>query len=303
MPKAFNFPMGHSLYSFLLPIINQKKIDECNILKTNQINGSWTAVFSKILYKKPLVIRTGYTASKNDLEAKKILSFFKHSMMERFAYFFSDIAVVTSETQLEYITQRYQLKSVIIVPNYVDVNFFEPVKKDKIKDIIFVGRLHKEKNLISLINAVAKTPHSLDIYGQGPLKNEIEAQIKKLGKEKQIKLCGIVPNCKLPTILNQYSIYVLPSHYEGLPKTLLEAMSCELCCIGTDVTGIREVIKHNKNGWLVKTDEESIKKSINLLINNTSLRKKLGKNARETIKKKFSLQKVIKKETQIYEGL
>jgi glycosyltransferase involved in cell wall biosynthesis len=302
-PKIFAGNLGNLIYSFLLPIKQKKYLKECSVYKTNQMGGSWTAVISKLLYKKPLILRTGYTYSKNDLEAKKYISYLKDRLIETIAYKFNNIVIVSSDSQKKYIQEKYKPKSIIVIPNYIDINLFKPLNKIKIKDIVFVGRLSEEKNLFNLINAIAKTPYSLDIYGQGPLKNEIETQIKKLGKEKQIKLCGVVPNCKLPKILNQYSIYVLSSLYEGMPKTLLEAMSCGLCSLGTNVSGIKEVIEHNKNGWLVNSEEESIKKGIEDLMKNSNRRSKLGNEARKLVIQNFSLEKIINKETAIYLSL
>jgi len=84
---------------------------------------------------------------------------------------------------------------------------------------------------------------------------------------------------------------------------LLEAMSCGLPCIGTDVAGIKEIIKHKENGYLCDTDAASIKKAILDVLNNKRLKEKLSENARKTIVEHFSLESILKKEREIYELL
>ena len=75
-------------------------------------------------------------------------------------------------------------------------------------------------------------------------------------------LLGNVLHRLLPEILNSGALVILPSHYEGYPKTVLEAMACGLPVIGTDVRGIRELIRHGVTGWLCGTDSASIRAAI-----------------------------------------
>ena len=103
----------------------------------------------------------------------------------------------------------------------------------------------------------------------------------------------------MPYILNQAKVFILPSYYEGHPKTLLEAMSCGLPCIGSDVTGIREDVEHIKTGYLCKTDYENIANAIEIILSDESLQKTIGKNAREYILKKYSIDQILKMELDV----
>jgi len=114
---------------------------------------------------------------------------------------------------------------------------------------------------------------------------------------------GIIPNEKLPEIINQNQIYILPSFYEGNPKTLLESMSCGMACIGTNVKGINNIIKHGENGYLCNTDAESIKNAILTVYKDTKLRDRIGKAAREYIINNCSLEIIVEKEHAIYKSL
>jgi glycosyltransferase involved in cell wall biosynthesis len=88
-----------------------------------------------------------------------------------------------------------------------------------------------------------------------------------------------------------------------MPKTLLEAMACGLPVIGTNVEGIKEVIEHRENGILCETDSGSIKEAITTIMEDEGLRKRLGKNARKTIEERFSLEKMVDKELELYTQL
>jgi len=76
-----------------------------------------------------------------------------------------------------------------------------------------------------------------------------------------------------------------------------------LPCIGTNVEGIKEILKHKENGYLCETNANSIRKAIIEVSEDESLRRKIGQNARETILENFSLEKILEKEIRIYQSL
>ena len=305
MPKFFNFFLGAWLYSLILPLVHYKVLRKSQVFKTNQMDGSWTAVLAKWLFNKPLIVRTGFTQSIFfKMSEKNMLVLFLSQLVERFAYKFCNSAVVASKSDLKYIMNLYQLdvNKANVIPNYIDTKIFKPLESEKFKNrVVFVGRLNKQKNLFNLIDAIGKTNLTLDIYGQGQLKDSLElyAQQKKIN----ISFKGVVSNSELPIILNQYRYYILPSHYEGMPKALLEAMACSLICIGTDVKGINEVIDNGFNGFLAQsTNIENIVDTIGVAIN-CSESNMISQNARLLIEKNFSLDSCQKKEILIVEEL
>jgi len=105
-------------------------------------------------------------------------------------------------------------------------------------------------------------------------------------------------------LLNQYDYYILPSFYEGMPKTLLEAMACGLVCIGTDVTGINEIINDGANGYLAKScNAKDILNVIEHAFNNDCINDELKIHARETIYNQYSLDEISKKEVSLFSRL
>jgi len=302
MPKYFNFPGGVFLYSLLMPAIKKNELQRCDIYKTNQVMGSWVAILTGRIYQKPILLRSGYTISlflrKKGLFKKIILN-----LVESFAYRYANYSTVSSSFDKSYLVNKFKKRNIEKIPNFIDTSRFRPlrIKKYKRRKIIFVGRFSKQKNIINLIRAVNKIGFYLDLYGGGG-DNKIEVE-KLINSSPRVRFKGSVANKQLPKILNKHFLFVLPSLYEGMPKALLEAMACGLPCLGANVRGINEVIKHGYNGWLVETDSENIKSGIIKLMSNSNLRKKLGQNARKTIEEKYSLEKILEKEVKIYNKL
>lgn len=300
MPTLFSIPGGKFLYSLILPVMVKNFLKDADILMTNQMSGSWSAVIAKKLYKKVLIIRTGYVLSsflkkRQEANLKTAVAGF----IERVAYKNADTAIVASQEDKNYIclTCNIPLQKISIFENYIDVDVFKPINCEKYNDrIIFVGRLTSQKNLFSLLKAISKTSFILDIYGEGELYDELQQGAKKLNA--QVNFMGVVPNSELAHIISRYRYYILPSLYEGTPKALLEAMACGLICIGTDVTGINEIITDGVNGWLAKgTDSDSIFEAIEKAKNSPG--ESISSSAVETIKNKFSLESIVKKYSQL----
>ena len=93
--------------------------------------------------------------------------------------------------------------------------------------------------------------------------------------------------------LQKSRISILPSYREGLPKSLLEAASCGLPIIATDVPGCRECIIHNENGFIVEPQNaESLVEAINKFIQNPNMIKKMGLKSYQIVEEKFSNGKI-----------
>ena len=220
------------------------------------------------------------------------------------------MGLVTSEGDRSYLMERYKIKpeKIIVTANYIDTDKFTPTAGEKYdRRIVYSGKIAQQKNLGALIKALVKTGVALDIIGGAmdekseKLQNELVKSATELGVE--LTFSGRLPNEELPKILNKYKIYVLPSLYEGMPKSLLEAMSVGLACVGTNVEGAREIIKNGVTGFLAGTDSESLRQNILALINNEELRVKLGRAARRFVVDNFALKTQIGKEISIYEKL
>lgn len=289
------------LYSLLIPFIHRKILKNVDILKTNQMLGTWSAVLAKLIYGKKLVVRTGYMlsihfAKRNPKSMRKWLM----KSIERLAYKLANAIITTSQANFEYVEKNYHPhRSHILIPNYVETEIFRPMDVAKTKgSICFVGRLMRQKNLFALLEALEGLPYTLSIIGSG----EQGEQLKEFARKNQVKanFLGNVPNHKLPEILNRHELFVLPSLWEGMPKTLLEAMACGLPAVGTNIDGTKEVIEDGKNGILCDTDSNSIRQAIISVMEKEEFKESVGINARETIEERFSLRKLAEEELKLY---
>lgn len=296
-------------YRWLLPFLNWRKIRACDFWKTNQLKAR-AALMAKIIKPKGrLILRTGWTQSLFQIKQKGQADR-ATTRLEKIAYRLADMALVTSEGDKKYLIQKYKIepKRIEIIANYIDTEKFAPMAGEKYKDrIVYSGKIEEQKNLANLILALEGTGIGLDIIG-GPMEErseQLKKQLETLAKDFQVKVTfsGRRPNDELPGLLNKYRIYVLPSLYEGMPKSLLEAMSVGLACIGTEVAGTKEIIENNKTGLLTSTEPESLRKTIINLINNQELQKRLGVAAREFVINNFALTTQINREVAIYEKL
>jgi glycosyltransferase involved in cell wall biosynthesis len=313
IPRFPNFQILHNkwrlpntMYANLLPYFFKKKYEDYNIIKTNQTLGSDIA--RKIAKKtnKKLIARCGYLYSdfierQYGIKSKEAI---KAIELERRIYSEADSVVVTTNNMKDNLIERYSLskKLITVIPNYVQTDIFKPSKHAKIANrIIFVGRLAHQKNVLSLIESVVDLDIELLIIGNGPLYEKIQRQISNSNVNATIQ--KRVNHNQIPHLLNQASIFILPSHYEGHPKTLIEAMACGLAVIGTKVPGIREVIDHNKTGYLCGTEPKNIREAIILLLNNHKMRRTLGKEARKYTLKHFAVDKITNMELELYNKL
>jgi len=303
LPNKWRIP--RKIYSFLIPIFYRKELKGVDFYKTNQISGSWSAVIAKWLFHKKLIVRCGYEML-SFLESQK-KSWLKRKiiyLVEKIAYQSADQIILTSNKDKEFVKEKFKIpeQKIKIIPNYIDTELFKPLNVPKERNsLIFIGRLERQKNLFNLIEAISNLEVKLVIFGSGSLKGKLKEFAKK--KNSLVEFKKNISNQELPIKLNKSEIFVLPSFYEGCPKTLLEAMSCGLPCLGTNVRGIKEIIKHQENGYLCETDANSIRMAILELTENKKLQQKIGQNARKTILENFSLEKILEKERNIYETL
>lgn len=293
------------LYSFLLPLIHRKLLKNTDILKTNQMDGSWTAVIAKKWFKNKLIVRCGYEwlnfLERGHRQRWKII-FAK--LAERFAYNNADKIVITTEEDKSFILNRFKIKNekVEVIPNYIDTNLFKPLGILKEKNrILFLGRFEKQKNVISLMNAMSGISAELVMIGKGSQLKELHDIAKK--NNIRVNFLGNIKQREIPLELNKSEIFIFPSLYEGNPKALLEAMSCGVACIGARSPGINNIIMDGENGILCEVDSESIKEKIKYVLGDKNLRDKIGLTARKTVLDNFSLIKVLEKEIGLYESL
>jgi len=187
-----------------------------------------------------------------------------------------------------------------VIYNGIDVNFFKTSsKKNDRKElrIIQIGRLERAKGQLDTLIVFKKIYETnknikLLLVGEGSSKIEIQEKIQKYNLNDAVEMLGFRSDIK--ELLNDSDIFLLPSYFEGLPLSILEAMSMGIPTLSTKVGGISEIISDGENGFLIEPGNlRDFELKLLELIKNLELREKFSQVGQETIRKKFSLEQMV----------
>lgn len=160
-------------------------------------------------------------------------------------------------------------------------------------DLIEACRLLKEKNLI----------FQCIIVGDGDERQNLEQLIKRYKLEKEVNLVGLVLQEKIQTYYEQAHLFVLSSVTEGIPVVLMEAMSKGLPVVATHITGIPELVSHEKTGLLVPANQpQALAHAIEYFMNNPAIRTTMGLEGRKKVEQSFHIAKNAQKLKAIFEA-
>lgn len=290
-----------ALYGSLIKILHRNSLKNATIVKSNQILGADRALDAARGFGKKFIARCGYlhsdfmshahgSDSKQAVQARRL---------EKKVFTGADRVIVTTGEMRDSIIRLYGVEPQVVrvIPNYVERGKFRPAPNPKSRRICFIGRLVEQKNLFSLLKAVEGLDAELTIVGDGHLRDSLEEESRRLGISASFP--GRLPHEKLPGIMNSSAMFVLPSHYEGHPKALIEAMASGLPVIGTDVPGIANLITDRENGLLCGVSPESIRERIKTLLDDPVLCRRLGGAAREFAISRFDLEIVANSEHEL----
>lgn len=261
---------------------------------------------------------------RNTREKKILLNYIRWPLREYFRIKFLLNRLDALIFVNSYYAQKYQVLfnfkkgKVFSIVNGIDTSFFSPdeldrklkVKKNEfgmeVDDFVLagIGNLVPQKRFdvfISIIKTIKTEGFKIKaiIVGQGPLMDTYQKRINDLGLQNIIYLTGFRKDVK--TILNIADCFLMTSDDEGFPYALLEARSCGLPSISTDVGGIPEIINHGVDGYLFeKGDVEKSTEYVKILITNKILKNNMGKAARNDTIKRFSIQMMQKSTIDVF---
>lgn len=237
-------------------------------------------------------------------------SFKIFKILDRFIYGgYYRIICVSKQVQVALIEWLPKLKrKCVVISNAVSVPDLSNWSTIKEYDILFVGRLTKAKGVDILFRAIKilKEKYQMGIKaavaGEGYLEEELKELVKELGIGEEVEFLGVRRD--IERLMKSAKIFVLPSRWEGLPLTILEAMSSGVGIIAARVGGIPEVIEHKKEGILISPeDPEALAKAVAELLKDGELRAKLGINAYKKVKEKYSIEVYTKNILEFYKSL
>jgi SAM-dependent methyltransferase len=216
----------------------------------------------------------------------------------------ADLIVGTTRAMTDDLCWRHAIDAgkATIIPNYVDApapsRNAPPASGPT--EILFAGRLVKQKRVDLLIDAVAALPRDLKnnlrltVIGEGPLEQDLRAQASRLNITAEF--LPRIPHAELLARMSSPGIYCQASAYEGHPKTVLEAMTCGRAVVVTDTPGLREVINDARTGLVADSTPQAIAASLELLLRDPNLAHALGQAAAAHARERYSLRAILPQE-------
>lgn len=193
----------------------------------------------------------------------------------------SDVIIALSEYWKEYFKNEFPTKRVEIIKNVISAPRVHKQQTGYFT-LLFLGLLGKNKGIYDLLECIrdhkVEFQGILKLYigGNGEIEH-VKQLIKEYGIADIVIFEGWVSGDKKIELLNKSDAYILPSYKEGLPISILEAMSYGMPIISTPVGGIPEIVSNGENGYLVEPgNKEDIYKAIISLLNDSDLRNRMG---------------------------
>ena len=218
--------------------------------------------------------------------------------------------------QIVVLSQEWRSKIGAITKNANIVPIFNPVQADVLPRqerpdthaLLFLGKIHREKGVFDLLEAVARLRDTVpDIQllcgGNGDLA-EMKKRAEALGISDCVQFLGWVGEEEKQRLLTSASIYVLPSYYEGLPMSVLEAMAAGLPVVSTAIGGIPEAITDGVDGYLISPgDIPRLTVVLQSLLKDAELRSRMGAAGRKRVDEDFAASVILPQVEAVYRKL
>ena len=188
----------------------------------------------------------------------------------------------------------------VYIPNAIDLSEM-PSEIERVSEpqIIYLGRLSKEKGVDILLKAASMGLRGIVVAGDGPMRPLVE----KAAQKGLVKFLGPLPRTEALKILAGSDVVVLPSREEGISTVLLEAMALRVPIVATKVGGTVEILRDNEDALLVNPDPYEIKEAIMKLLTQIELAKTLSKNAYQRLIGNYDWDTIQKKYLTLYKQL
>lgn len=217
----------------------------------------------------------------------------------------ADLIITLSDENHDFIketssTETVLLENSVLLPNFIRNDFSN-------HNVLFMGRFSQEKGFGELIDAfgiVSSEIKDAKLFLCGcEVSDYYKDIIEQIKTENNVKIMGWVTGIEKDNILKKCSVFVLPSHFEGMPMSILEAMSYGEIVVATNVGAIPSVIENGKNGMLVSVDNvEELSDAIKTALLHDN-RKQISENARKTVSNRYNIANGVERLVDIYQSI
>jgi glycosyltransferase involved in cell wall biosynthesis len=173
--------------------------------------------------------------------------------------------------------------------------------------ILYVGRIVYQKGIKRLITSFGALCEEFDgvelvVAGEGEALGDMRALARDLDLDDRVSFPGWVGHDDLVRLYASATAVVLPSYSEGMPYALLEAMAAGRPVIASDVSGLRELVTHGRNGLLFDLgDGDGLHRAMARMLRDTEGRREMGERGRELVRTRFSKERWLEDTVRVYE--
>ncbi|GAB6100863.1 glycosyltransferase family 4 protein [Thermococcus atlanticus] len=300
-PRFFHLPvefyrkrLGDNFFKAALRVITAEKLEFDLIHAHFTWPSGYAGAKLKDRFETPLIITAhGYDVYESPFRSGEWFE------KIRFALNSANHIITVSKSNFQILTEKLGVPKdrLSVVPNGFDSQLFRPM--DKFEARVKLGIPQDKRVLLNVANLVPVKGHSylidsirkianvekdvvLYIVGNGPLRKELEAQIRRLNLEGIVRLVGARPHSEIPIWMNAADIFVLPSLSEGNPTVMSEALGVGLPFVGTAVGGVPEIIISGDYGLLCPpADPECLAEKILIALDKEWDREKIRRYAEQ----------------------
>ena len=283
--SAFRNSSLAKLFLVIHASLHQFTIKDVDVIHYHAIGPSLFCFIPRLIGRKTVVQSHGHEWQRSSWG--RLATMFFH-FAEKYSFVFANrITSVSKELKNDY-EKKYD-REVQYIPNGVNpahLLMANQIKKFGIQEnnyILFLGRISKEKGIHYLIKAYQQlnTSMRLVIVGEQREGDKYLSELKELaGKNPNILFTGIATGDLWREWYSNAGVFVLPSEIEGLPTSLLEAMSFGRCCLISDIAANREALG-NTGAIFSNTSVTSLRQELEKLLDNPELRTELGQSAKK----------------------
>jgi glycosyltransferase involved in cell wall biosynthesis len=282
----------------MIPLRHRRELRRVAVLRVFQLTGVVPALIARACWGTPFVTTYGFWYTRLSRPGPSRVG---KRLLERVGLRRAAAVIVTTEELRAHVATLTAPDRVHLIPNGVDLARFAPGARAgrRCRRVVYVGRLSAEKNLFSLVRAVAamkaRVPAELVLIGAGPLRDQLADEARAAGVHAEFP--GVVEHQVVPDWLRQADAFVLPSFTEGHPKVLLEAMAVGVPCVASDCSGNRALVRDGETGLLFDArDPGALAARLERVLTDARLAVALGRRGREAVARDYDLARLVEAE-------
>ncbi len=220
----------------------------------------------------------------------------------------SSHVIVLSPQWRAILQERFRIPGITVLRNPLsDSGLFELERHDQGPRLLFLGLITRPKGLYDLLEVVARLKSRfpgihLDIGGAGD-ESSLARELKRLGIEENVSFHGWVDMAKKRELFSVARVYVLPSYFEGVPVSIVEAMAASVPVVASRAGGIPDLVSSDFGLLMDAGDLDALEAALETLLSDPDLNREMGERGREEAWRNYQPEQVVKQLRKIYEEI